>query len=151
MSIERDRDPLGRARNARPRDGLGRPLPRGSSAGSERVPDELHMSVDDTIVLAQTYLDGGRPFHAHEVLEALWKTQPASERDLWQGLAQIAVGLTHAMRGNTVGATTLLRRGAGRVANYSGNAHGIDVKGVLTWAEALADAPDAEPQPLTLR
>jgi hypothetical protein len=151
VSVERDRDPLGRARNARPRDGLGRPLPRGSSAGSERVPDELHMSVDDTVGLAQSYLDSGRPFHAHEVLEALWKTQHASERDLWQGLAQIAVGLTHAMRGNSVGATTLLRRGAGRVAHYAGDTHGIDVKGVLSWAEALADAPNAEPPPLTLR
>lgn len=126
-------------------------MPRGSSAGSERVPDELHMSVDDTVALAQSYLDSGRPFHAHEVLEALWKTQPASERDLWQGLAQIAVGLTHAMRGNTVGAATLLRRGAGRVATYTGDTHGIDVTGVLTWAEALADAPTADPEPLTLR
>lgn len=151
MSVERDRDPLGRARNARPRDGLGRPLPRGSSAGSERVPDELHMSVDDTIALAQNYLDSGQPFHAHEVLEALWKTQPGSERDLWQGLAQIAVGLTHAMRGNTVGATTLLRRGAGRVANYAGDTHGIGIKNVLVWAETLAAAPTADPPPLTLR
>jgi hypothetical protein len=150
-SGQRDRDPLGRARNARPRDGLGRPLPRGSTGGSERVPDELHTSVDDTVALAQSYLDSGRPFHAHEVLEALWKTQPASERDLWQGLAQIAVGITHAMRGNSVGATTLLRRGAGRVASYSGDPHGIDVEGVRTWAEALADAPGAESPPLTLR
>jgi hypothetical protein len=148
--VERDRDPAGRARNARQRDGLGRPLPRGSTAGTERVPDELHMSVDDTVALAQTYLDGDRPFHAHEVLEALWKTQPASERDLWQGLAQVAVGLTHAMRGNTVGATTLLRRGAGRVANYTGDTHGIDIAGVLAWAEALAAAPDTEPRPVTL-
>ena len=154
VPVERDRDLSGRARNARPRDGLGRPLPRGSSAGSERVPDELHLSVDDTIALAQRYLDSDRPFHAHEVLEALWKTQPASERDLWQGLAQIAVGLTHAMRGNIVGAARLLRRGAERVANYSGDTHDIDIVGVLAWAEALAnepDAPDAESPPLTLR
>ncbi|HEY5456443.1 MAG TPA: DUF309 domain-containing protein [Acidothermaceae bacterium] len=109
------------------------------------------MSVDDTVVLAQSYLDSGRPFHAHEVLEVLWKTQPASERDLWQGLAQIAVGLTHAMRGNTVGATTLLRRGAGRVANYVGDTHGIDIKRVLAWAGALATTPTADPPPLTLR
>lgn len=115
------------------------------------MPDELHLSVDDTVALAQGYLDSGRPFHAHEVLEALWKTQAAYERDLWQGLAQLAVGLTHAMRGNTVGATTLLRRGAGRVANYSGDTHGIDIVGVLTWAEALAAAPNAAPPPLTLR
>ena len=115
------------------------------------MPDELHMSVDDTLAFAQSYLDSGRPFHAHEVLEALWKTRPATERDLWQGLAQVAVGFTHAMRGNTIGATTLLRRGAGRVANYTGDTHGVDIAGVLCWAQALADAPDGEPPPLTLR
>jgi hypothetical protein len=137
--IDRDRDDSGRARNARPRDGLGRPLPRGSASGAERVPDDLTMSVDDAITLAQRYLDAGQPFHAHEVLEALWKTRPASERDLWQGLAQLAVGLTHALRGNSVGAVTLLRRGAGRVESYSGNDHGVDVAGVLSFSFGVAN------------
>jgi hypothetical protein len=149
-ATDRDRDPAGRARNARPRDGLGRPLPRGSAAGAERVPDKLDIGVDDGVALAQRYLDDGRPFHAHEVLEALWKTQPVAERDLWQGLAQIAVGLTHALRANPVGATTLLRRGARRVAGYTGNTYGIDVGGVTTWAEDLAAAPAVPPKPLTL-
>ncbi|HEY0870445.1 MAG TPA: DUF309 domain-containing protein [Acidothermaceae bacterium] len=148
---DRDRDAAGRARNARPRDGLGRPLPRGSAGGTERVPDKLDLSVDDTIALAQKYLDDGRPFHAHEVLEALWKTQPDAERDLWQGLAQIAVGLTHALRGNAVGAATLLRRGARRVAAYGGQTYGIAVGGVVSWAETLADSPTVLPRPLTLR
>jgi hypothetical protein len=148
---ERDRDLTGRARNARPRDGLGRPLPRGSAGGTERVPDKLDIGLDDAIALAQQYLDDGRPFHAHEVLEALWKTQPGAERDLWQGLAQIAVGSTHALRGNAVGAATLLRRGAARVAGYSGDTYGIDVDGVVSWAESLAGAPAVPPPPLTLR
>jgi hypothetical protein len=52
------------------------------------------------------------------VLEAAWKSGPAEERDLWQGLAQIAVGLTHARRGNTRGAVALLRRGTERVRAY---------------------------------
>jgi hypothetical protein len=136
---ERDRDASGRARNARPRDGLGRPLPRGSAAGPERAPDQLETSVEDAVTLAQDYLDAGHPFHAHEVLEALWKTQPAAERDLWQGLAQITVGLTHALRGNPVGATTLLRRGAGRLGDYAGQTHGIDVAGVLVFSFGVAN------------
>jgi hypothetical protein len=36
----RDRDAAGRARNARPRDAAGRPLPRGAT-GEARVPDDL--------------------------------------------------------------------------------------------------------------
>jgi len=151
MTADRERDRLGRARNARPRDGLGRPLPRGSELGTERVPNELHLSVADAVDLAQDYLDRSRPFHAHEVLEALWKTEPSTERDLWQGLAQIAVGLTHALRGNATGATALLRRGAGRMKAYVGPEHDIAVAEVIAWAEALATDPTVAPPPLRLR
>ena len=53
------------------------------------------------------------------MLEASWKAAPPAERDLWQGLAQLAVGLTHALRGNARGAVALLRRGGQRVAGYA--------------------------------
>ena len=118
MKQDRDRDPAGRPRNARPRDGLGRPLGRDESAafsGTERIPDDLVIGGTEAAALADQLLRDGRPFHAHEVLEAAWKSGPAQERDLWQGLAQIAVGLTHARRGNARGAVSLLRRGAARV------------------------------------
>ncbi len=141
VPVSRDRDAGGRAHNARPRDGLGRPLPRGAAGDAERVPDDLDLGVGEGVELAQRYLDEGRPFHAHEVLEALWKTRPSTERDLWQGLAQVAVGLTHALRGNPTGATTLLRRGVGRIGNYAGDPHDIDVAGVISWAEQLAANP----------
>jgi hypothetical protein len=134
----RDRDAAGRARNARPRDALGRPLPRGGP-GDERVPDDLVLPPAQALRLAQQLLDEGRPFHAHEVLEASWKTAPPAERDLWQGLAQIAVGLTHARRGNAHGAAALLRRGAGRVAGYAGSApHDIDAAGICQEARGMA-------------
>ena len=76
------------------------------------MPDELALPPAQALALAQQLLDSGRPFHAHEVLEASWKAAPPAERDLWQGLAQVAVGLTHAQRGNARGAAALLRRGA---------------------------------------
>ena len=82
------------------------------------MPDELGLDGPDAARLADELLGAGRPFHAHEVLEASWKSAPPDERDLWQGLAQIAVGLTHAHRGNARGAVTLLRRGADRVRAY---------------------------------
>jgi len=115
--VRRDRDAAGRPRNARPRDALGRPLDRGA-AGQAPVPGDLVITGADAATLAGQLLREGRPFHAHEVLEAAWKSGPATERDLWQGLAQIAVGLTHAHRGNGRGAVTLLRRGAQRVRAY---------------------------------
>ena len=82
----RDRDAAGRARNARPRDALGRPLPRGAT-GDKRIPDDLALPPTQALRLAQELLDSDRPFHAHEVLEASWKSAPAAERELWQGLA----------------------------------------------------------------
>ena len=117
--MSRDRDPAGKPRNARPRDALGRPLDRSESdAGQARVPDDLTITGPDAARLADQLLQQGRPFHAHEVLEAAWKSAPPHERDLWQGLAQIAVGLTHARRGNARGAAALLRRGSQRVRAY---------------------------------
>jgi len=138
----RDRDPSGRPRNARPRDGLGRPLAHGD-AGQDRIPDDLVITGRDAAVLADQLLRDGRPFHAHEVLEAAWKTGPPDERDLWQGLAQIAVGLTHARRGNARGAVTLLRRGTENVraaGEQSGDPrpYGMDIPAVLMAAEDLA-------------
>jgi uncharacterized protein len=139
MDTDRDRDPRGRARNARPRDALGRPLPYGA-AGVERAPEGVLRTPDQSLAEAQLLLDAGRPFHAHEVLEDAWKTAPEEERRLWRGLAQLAVGLTHAARGNAQGAATLLERGAGNVEGHAADPpHGIDVGGLVAWARALAD------------
>jgi len=94
----------------------------------------------DAATLADQLLRAGRPFHAHEVLEAAWKSAPPRERDLWQGLAQIAVGLTHARRGNARGAVTLLRRGAQRVRAHQDQPepYGMDIPTVLAASEELA-------------
>ena len=157
--MTRDRDPAGRPRNARPRDALGRPLDRSASeAGQARVPDDLAITGPDAARLADQLLREGRPFHAHEVLEAAWKSAPPGERDLWQGLAQIAVGLTHARRGNARGAVALLRRGAQRVRAHQDqpeppapereqheppgperdHPYGMDIPAVLAAADDLA-------------
>ncbi|WP_049558487.1 DUF309 domain-containing protein [Nonomuraea sp. SBT364] len=113
----RDRDPEGRPRNARPRDEYGRPLPYGS-AGVARVPDDYAPSTEQALADGRRFLAEGLPFNAHEVFEGRWKCAPEEERELWQGLAQICVGLTHLQRGNGRGALTLLARGAARVQGY---------------------------------
>jgi predicted metal-dependent hydrolase len=136
---DRDRDALGRARNARPRDVLGRPLAR-TLAAQPALADEPALPPAQALDTAQELVDAGRPFRAHEVLEAAWKGAPAAERDLWQGLAQIAVGLTHAQRGNARGAAALLRRGAERISAYPApSPHDVDVDGLRQQSSALAD------------
>jgi len=136
---DRDRDASGRPRNARPRDELGRPLSR-EAGGAPPAGDEPVLPPASALALAQRLIDAGRPFRAHEVLEASWKAAPAAERELWKGLAQVAVGLTHAQRGNARGAVALLRRGARGIGGYSaGCPHGIDAAGVVRSAGGLAD------------
>ncbi|GAA2660977.1 MULTISPECIES: DUF309 domain-containing protein [Actinosynnema] len=135
---DRDRDPDGRARNARPRDGLGRPLPYGA-VGVERQPEGVLRTPDESLREAQRLLDEGKPFHAHEVLEDAWKSAPEHERELWRGLAQLAVGLTHALRGNGRGARALVERGARSIGPYRGAPpHGVDIAGLVSWAESGA-------------
>lgn len=137
----RDRNAAGRPQNARPRDGLGRPLPRSAETNVERIPDDLEIGGAEAARLGASLLAEGRPFHAHEVFEAAWKTGPEAERELWQGLAQVAVGLTHARRGNARGAVSLLRRGAGRIRDYRGTfPSGIDPGFVTASAETMATA-----------
>lgn len=142
----RDRDDRGRPRQARPRDALGRPLPYGEE-GVEPVSEEPLPAVE-TLQEARRLLLEGRAFAAHEILEARWKAAPDSERDLWQGLAQLCVGLTHLARGNDVGGRRLLDRGARRVAAYqatAGDTYGLDLDAVLAFTrDQGADQPDTE-------
>jgi len=138
----RDRDEIGRPRNARPRDALGRLLPAGSE-GVPRIPEDLELSPAESLAHAQDLLNRGLAFNAHEVLEAAWKNGPDDEKPLWQGLAQLAVGVTHVQRGNRGGAITLLRRGVGRLREVSPPApYAVDVAGLIDWAAALVDALD---------
>ena len=146
---ERERDARGKPLNARPRDGLGRPLARGGS-GTPRVPDDMRLPPGAAVLEAQKFFDANMPFHAHEVLEGTWKSCPTAERPLWQGLAQLAVGLTHLLRGNRIGAASLLRQGHDRLVAFEGDPpHSLDVGGVLAWSEGLLDELETGTLPIS--
>lgn len=124
----------------RERDELGRPLPPGVR-GVEPVPEEA-LPADETIAFARRLVEQGRAFSAHEVLEARWKACPAEERPLWQGLAQLCVGLTHQAMGNLTGAARLLERGAGRLDEYAasgGPTFGLDPAALAARARTRAE------------
>ena len=132
--------------NTRPRDALGRPLPYGS-AGVERAPSGVVRTPDETLREAQRLLDEGLPFHAHEVLEDAWKAASPPDRELWRGLAQLAVGSTHAARGNRTGALALLRRGADAIAAYAPESpYGLDISAIRAWVDdAIAQVEHGVP------
>jgi hypothetical protein len=128
-------------RQVRGRDAAGRPVPAGSAKAVEPVPEHA-LPPAEALALARDLLARDRPFFAHDVLEARWKVAPESERDLWQGLAQVCVGLTHLQRGNARGGARLLRRGAGRLADYTGPTYGVDPGRVAAQAERRAQDVD---------
>jgi uncharacterized protein len=148
MTTDRDRDEQGRARQARPRDRLGRPLPYGSE-GVEPVSEDP-LPPGPTIDAARALLVEGRPFSAHEVFEARWKDAPREERELWQGLAQLCVGNTHRERGNVKGARTLWSRARRRLSGYVTTGeprYGLDLDALVGWLDHRLSQLDEDPVP----
>lgn len=136
--IERDRDDEGRPANARPRDRLGRPLPR------DAEPDVTieHFEFDDPVeALAKgvELWDEERFFESHELLEDVWQAAPERDRLFWQGVIQVAVGCTHHQRGNVHGSVALWRKAADKLDGYPDAHHGIDAAALRSFARRAAD------------
>lgn len=73
-------------------------------------------------------------FESHEILEDLWKGQCEPERQLSQGIIQIAVAYYHALAGNSAGALKLFERGLARVRLFLPEYRGYDI---CAFAEAV--------------
>lgn len=132
----RDRDRVGRPKNARPRDVLGRPLRRGAENAitEEELPDDPERLLEIGI----EHFNARRFFQAHETWETAWHPSPDGERDFWQGLTQLAVGFTHFQRGNPKGAVTLLQRGARKISKYGEAYKGVPVAALAAGARKAA-------------
>jgi len=146
---DRDRDELGRPRNARPRDRTGRPLSRGApdAMADRQEPDEVVRDIGDALRRAVDLVDGGRLFEAHEFLEWVWKSPDvaAADRDFWKGVTQVVVAGVHQQRGNASGVARLASRGAALLRGYPPGHRGVDTVALLADAERLlaaADGPD---------
>lgn len=142
MASDRDRDERGRPRNLRPRDALGRPMPRDAAGAIEE--EELPDDPDELLRIGVDHFNAGRFFQAHEAWETAWHPSPEPEREFWQGITQVAVGFTHHGRGNPTGAVTLLRRGAGKIESYGERFHGFPAAAVAAAASRAADRIDVE-------
>jgi len=156
MTTDRDRNAAGRPENARPRDATGKPLPRDAGPSWRerlRAADEARaLPKHEAIAEAERLVLTGQPFYAHEVLEGPWHLAEPAERAFWQGLAQVAVGLTHAQRGNLTGARSLLRSGADKLAAYDDGHEGVAVSRVVAAARDLAERVEtATPDDLAVR
>ena len=101
------------------------PLPLGSPSPS----------LDDALVAAAALFDAGLGYEVHELLEVHWTRAAGDEREVLQGLIQIAVGYQHRANGNRAGARALLEEGAARIDGH----HFRDLA-VLPFARAVAAA-----------
>lgn len=123
---ERDRRSDGRPEQSRPRDRTGRPLAY-DTTGVPLTEDHEPATVEQALVLGTELWDQQRYFEAHECLEHVWHAAPEDDRDLWQGVIQIAVAAVHLQRGNHVGSGALLRRAAERLSRYPEQHRGLEV------------------------
>lgn len=96
--------------------------------------------------------NGEEYFECHEVLEDVWREQVDPERQLTQGIIQIAVALYHARRDNFAGAEKLLMRGLARVrASFDLNSVDIDVHDLDEQATKALNAVSTGSRPNSFR
>ena len=74
-----------------------------------------------------TLWNRGSFFAAHEALEALWLETDGEDRDLLQGLIQLAVALEHQNRGNPRGAVKVFASARARLISYGERVNGIAI------------------------
>jgi predicted metal-dependent hydrolase len=137
---KRGRPTEARNKPQRPRDLLGRPQPWGAPNVLE-LEDYDALTIEQNHRLGREHLNAGRYFPAHEAWETAWKqARDTDDAEFFKGLSQLGAGYVHLLRGNAHGATTLLRRAAGRLAGYPSGHRAVDVVRVVVAARALAEA-----------
>lgn len=81
--------------------------------------------------------NAGDWYESHEILETLWQAETNSERELYQGLLQIAVGLWHNRRGNRKGAMRLCSRGLERLRKFPHTCKGMILDDFISQMEQI--------------
>jgi len=83
--------------------------------------DPVPVSRAAALAGAGALFDARLYFEAHELLEAHWRCAEGRDREVLQGLIQVAVGLQHLADGNAAGARSLLRAGGARLGAGDGS------------------------------
>lgn len=100
------------------------------------IPDERARKVRQAEALFNAHLF----FEVHEILEPLWLAAEGDERELLQGLIQVAVGFHHAENDNRRGALSLLSEGNAKLFRHLPEAFDLDLETLVKDVEAFATA-----------
>jgi hypothetical protein len=83
--------------------------------------------------------NAGEFYKQHDVFEAIWREDPRSIRELYQGILQIGVAFHHIEQGNYRGAVKMLRRGLPRLRSLPPVCQSLDVATLRSQARAVHD------------
>jgi len=76
---------------------------------------------------------------AHEVLEAPWRRLCGDDREIYQGLIQVATAFHQARKGKFRGAKLLLQRGLGRLRKHTGTFEFLPLHDFVPAVEACLE------------
>ena len=94
-------------------------------------------SFEDDLFNALNLFNNQKWYEAHDAFEDIWNTLDGDERQIIQGILQVAVSQFHLSKGNLNGATILLGEGLGRIKNRTNINLGIDLKSFCNCLEEL--------------
>ena len=92
---------------------------------------------EDNFFNALNLFNNQKWYEAHDAFEDIWNTLDGDERQIIQGILQVAVSQFHLSKGNLNGATILLGEGIGRIKPRTNINLGIDLETFCKNLESL--------------
>ena len=102
-----------------------------------RTAEECQGNLHPKAIEGMRFFNEGNFFEAHEELEAAWKEETGTIRDLYRGILQIAVTYLHITRGNYDGAVKVYGRSLKWTQGWKDVCRGINVKKLRDNADAV--------------
>jgi uncharacterized protein len=93
--------------------------PQDSEPMSSALPAEFWQGIEQ--------FNQGEFYACHDTLEAIWIPALEPEKQLYQGIIQIAVALYHLSNGNWRGTVILMGEGLNRLRHYPDDHEGLDL------------------------
>ena len=85
---------------------------------------------DSRFVIGMKLFNSCQWYKSHDVFEEIWHETGGPERQLLQGILQVAVAQVHLENSNLNGATILYGEALGRLKKYQLNNLGLDIVGL---------------------
>ena len=92
--------------------------------------DELFIN-DSRFEIGMKLFNSCQWYNSHDVFEEIWHETGGYERQLIQGILQVAVAQVHLENGNLNGATILYGEALGRLKKFHLVNFGLDIEGLL--------------------